>query len=198
MALSSYIELSADEQQQLLNIARQSIRSGLGSGTRLTIDNTKFGGNLAATFGTFVTLKQQGELRGCMGCLQTSDKLVQSVANSAYNAAFKDPRFPNFIASEIPQTQLEISVLSVMEPMSVSSRDDLFNQLKPGIDGLLLQDGRYRSTFLPKVWEDLKRPEIFLEHLLAKAGLASDHWSETLSFSRYHTVSFEGALRGTV
>ena len=136
MALSSYIELSADEQQQLLDIARESIRSGLESRTRLTIDNTKFDGNLAATFGTFVTLKQQGELRGCMGCLQTSDKLVQSVANSAYNAAFRDPRFPNLSANEISQTQLEISVLSAMEPMSVSSRDDLFNQLTPGIDGL--------------------------------------------------------------
>ena len=193
MALSSYIELSAKEKQQLLDIARRSIRSGLNSGNGL-VGNAELDGNLAASFGTFVTLKQQDELRGCMGCLQTADKLAQSVASSAFNAAFKDPRFPNLSANEISQTQLEISVLSVMEPMSVENREDLLNQLKPGIDGLLLEDGRYRSTFLPKVWDDLNRPEAFLEHHLAKAGLAPDYWSKTLSFSRYHTVSFEGNL----
>lgn len=194
MALSSYIDLSVEEKQQLLDIARQSIRSGLDTGKALTIDRTEFDGNLTAAFGTFVTLKQRGELRGCMGCLQTSDTLVQSVANSAFNAAFRDPRFPSLSRNEIPQTELEISVLSVMEPMPVKSREDLLNQLAPGIDGLLLEDGRHRSTFLPKVWDDLKRPEAFLEHLLAKAGLAPDYWSDTLCFSRYHTVSFDGSL----
>jgi len=194
MVLLSYIELSAEEKQQLLEIARRSIRSGLDSGKSLTLDSAQLDGNLAVSFGTFVTLKQQGELRGCMGCLQTIDKLAQSVANSAFNAAFKDPRFPNLSVNEISQTQLEISVLSVMEPMSVESREDLLNQLKPGVDGLLLEDGRYRSTFLPKVWDDLESPQDFLEHLLVKAGLARDHWSKTLRFSRYHTVTFEGGL----
>lgn len=194
MAHSSYIDISPEEKQQLLDIARRSIRSGLDTGKALTIDHTEFNGNLTAAFGTFVTLKQQGELRGCMGCLQTSDTLVQSVANSAFNAAFRDPRFPKLSENEIPQTELEISVLSEMEPMPAKNREDLLNQLKPGIDGLLLEDGPYRSTFLPKVWDDLKRPDEFLEHLLAKAGLAPDYWSETLCFSRYHTISFEGSL----
>jgi len=194
MALSSYINLSTEEQLALLDIARQSIRSGLDTGKALTIDHTAFDGNLAASFGTFVTLKQRGELRGCMGCLQTTDRLAQSVASSAFNAAFKDPRFPNLGTNEISATQLEISVLSVMEPISVENREDLLRQLNPGIDGLLLEDGRYRSTFLPKVWDDLPGPETFLEHLLTKAGLAPDYWSETLCFSRYHTVSFDGNL----
>jgi len=194
MAHSSCIELSAEEKQQLLDIARQSIRSGLDYGHASTPDETQFSGNLLASFGTFVTLKQLGELRGCMGCLQSTDALVKSVANSAFNAAFRDPRFARLQAEEVGQTRLDISVLSQMEPMTVENREDLFNQLKPGADGLLLEDSGYRSTFLPKVWDDLKSPQAFLEHLLLKAGLTPEHWSKTLRFSRYHAVNFDGKL----
>jgi AMMECR1 domain-containing protein len=87
-------------------------------------------------------------------------------------------------------TRIEISVLSQMEPFAVTDRENLLSQLRPHVDGLLLEDGLYRSTFLPKVWEKIGTPGKFLEQLLFKAGLSSDYWSETICFQRYQTISF--------
>jgi AMMECR1 domain-containing protein len=85
---------------------------------------------------------------------------------------------------------VEISVLSPLELMSVRSRSALLSGLRPALDGLLIQDRHYHSTFLPKVWEQLPDPENFLDHLLTKAGLPTTHWSATLQCFRYHTVTF--------
>jgi AmmeMemoRadiSam system protein A len=192
MAPSSYINITDAEQSRLLEIAWQSIRLGLTGESSLQLDNQQLTGNLASTFGTFVTLEQQGELRGCMGSLQTTIALAQSVSNSAFNAAFRDPRFPTLNASETDNTTLELSVLSELVPLNIENCAELLDLLEPGKDGLLLQDGRYRSTFLPKVWSKISQPEAFLKQLLRKAGLAPDHWSATIRFHRYHTVSFTG------
>ena len=83
--------------------------------------------------------------------------------------------------------------LTPVEPLAATSREDLLAQLQPGADGLLLQDGRYRSTFLPKVWEQLPEPYDFLAQLLAKAGLPADHWSPSLRVHRYQTLTFGDA-----
>ena len=74
--------------------------------------------------------------------------------------------------------------------LRLDSRQALLDSLQPGIDGLLLEDRGYRSTFLPKVWEKITTPEQFLEHLCLKAGLGARHWSGTLRLHRYHTLSF--------
>lgn len=190
MALSPCIDISASERQQLLLIANQSIDSGLSTDHAYLPDCSELSGNLLAPFGAFVTLTNQGKLRGCMGCLQTSELLASSVASSAFNAAFGDRRFSKLTIEEKELIDIEISVLSEMEPLEAKDREDLLSQMKPNIDGLLLEDGRYRSTFLPKVWEKLASPESFLEQLLLKAGLSQNHWSKTIRFYRYHTVSF--------
>ncbi len=83
-------------------------------------------------------------------------------------------------------------MLSAPEPLPVSSEADLLVQLRPGIDGLILEDGYARGTFLPAVWESLPKPEDFLRHLKRKAGLSDNHWSETLQLFRYETESFTG------
>ncbi len=190
MALSSCINITDEEKHQLLEIARQSINSGLQGAGALNIDVGQLNGVAARKLASFVTLTQNTELRGCMGSLQATETLAQSVGNMAYNAAFRDPRFPSLSDEELDRTDIEISILSPMEPFTVSSREDLLNQLKPNIDGLLLEDGRHRATFLPQVWEKVNSRDIFLQHLLAKAGLPSDHWSESIRFSRYQTLSF--------
>jgi len=69
----------------------------------------------------------------------------------------------------------------------------LLAELRPGIDGLLLEDGRHRSTFLPKVWEQLPEAREFLGQLLAKAGLPADHWSPSLRVHRYRALTFGDA-----
>jgi AmmeMemoRadiSam system protein A len=138
----------------------------------------------------FVTLTRETRLRGCIGTIQPSGPLVRAVAESAYSAAFRDPRFPQLQVEELAGTSIEISVLSPMEPLAAASRDALVAVLQPGVDGLLLEDGRYRSTFLPKVWEQLPDPDAFLDQLFLKAGLPAGHWSPSLRVHRYQTLTF--------
>ncbi|RLA55932.1 MAG: AMMECR1 domain-containing protein [Gammaproteobacteria bacterium] len=190
MAPSFSIKLRETERGQLLRIARQSIRNGLQGGDVLEVALHELSDALTSRLGVFVTLTQQDTLRGCIGAMQSSEPLARSVAESAYGAAFRDHRFPPLTTHELALTSIEISVLSPMAPMSVESRSELLSTLQPEVDGLLLQDRHHRSTFLPKVWEQLPEPEAFLAHLLAKAGLPTDHWSTTLQFYRYSTVSF--------
>jgi uncharacterized protein len=190
MAPSFCIDLSESEKTRLLEIARRSIETGLDGGNPFRLDSEQLNGTLAAQLGVFVTLTQDEQLRGCMGALESSDPLAHTVCSSAYNAAFRDPRFPQLNTGELSSTQIEISVLSQMESLVVTDRENLLSQLRPQVDGLLLEDGGYRSTFLPKVWEKLPGPGEFFEHLLLKAGLSLDYWSETIRFQRYHTISF--------
>ena len=193
MAPSFCIELCASERQQLLAIARQSIHTGLHQGDALKVALHELSVTLASHMGVFVTLMQGERLRGCIGSMQASEPLAQSVADSAFGAAFQDPRFPQLRLHELDGIHIEISILSPMTPLAVQSREDLLDNLRPGSDGLLLEDGRYRATFLPKVWEQLPSPDTFLEKLFDKAGLPTDHWSPTLRLYRYHTVCLSEA-----
>lgn len=188
MAHLPCIELSAADARALLGIARQSIRHGLSMGSTLDVDTGSLPASLGATVGVFVTLTRDGKLRGCIGSLSPASPLAQEVADAAYGAAFDDPRFPGLLRRELEGLAIEISLLSEMVPLAVSSREQLLATLRPGEDGLLLEDGRRRSTFLPKVWEQLPSPEAFVEQLLAKAGLPVNHWSATLRLHRYTAV----------
>jgi len=182
--------LSGDEQDSLLEIARQSIHSGLESGRALQLDVTGFDDNLRIEAAVFITLTRFGDLRGCIGSLQAADPLAQAVANSAFNAAFRDHRFGKVQGTELADLRIEISVLSELEPVEALSRQMLLDNLQPGVDGLMMEDRGYRSTFLPKVWEKLPSANEFLGELMEKAGLPAGHWSDSIRFHRYHTLSF--------
>jgi hypothetical protein len=190
MAPSVSIELSPQDCDQLLRIARESIGAGLRGDGALEVNPATMADSLNEELGAFVTLTHRESLRGCIGSMEAVEPLAQTVAGSAYGAAFRDPRFPPLAPDEFEQIRIEISVLSAMEIIPVDSRYALLAQMKPGIDGILLEDGRHRSTFLPKVWEQLPDPDRFLEQLLAKAGLPVDHWSSRMQVHRYTTLSF--------
>jgi AmmeMemoRadiSam system protein A len=190
MAPSFCIDLSESDCDQLLEIARRSIESGLAGDNALQLGNECASGSLSIPLSSFVTLTRSGALRGCVGSLESSGPLAQSVADSAFKAAFSDSRFLPLEATEIEDIIIEISVLSELEPLTTANRADLVSQLQPGEDGLLLRDGSYRATFLPKMWEALSDPEEFLDQLLIKAGLSGDYWSESISFMRYRALSF--------
>jgi len=81
-------------------------------------------------------------------------------------------------------------VLTPAEPVHVDSEQELLELLEIGRDGLILEEGSRKATFLPSVWESLPDKRDFLRHLKMKAGLSADHWSPTLRFSRYRTESF--------
>jgi AmmeMemoRadiSam system protein A len=190
MPLSPCADLRADEQVRLLVLARESILGGLQTGRALQVDLARLNDNLLIKSAVFITLMRRGELRGCIGSLQPVEPLAQAIANSAFNAAFHDRRFGKMQADEVDELMIEISVLSEMELIEVDSRQALLKQLQPGVDGLLLEDQGHRSTFLPKVWEKITSPEMFIEQLMLKAGLPAEHWSQRIQFWRYHTSTF--------
>lgn len=188
--MSSTETLSGADRQTLLQVARESITHGL-TGERYTPEISDYPVTLQEARASFVTLKKSGQLRGCIGTLEARAALVLDVADNAHGAAFRDPRFPSLAVREFDDLEFHISVLSVPERMQIESEEDLLHLLRPGIDGLILESGRHRGTFLPAVWEQLPEPGEFLTHLKHKAGLPGDHWPEDIRVHRYTTESFE-------
>jgi AmmeMemoRadiSam system protein A len=122
--------------------------------------------------------------------LEACRPLAEDVAENACAAAFEDPRFEPLTKKEFEKLEIHISVLSPPEELIFSSKENLLSQIRPGTDGLILQDGFRRGTFLPSVWEELPSKELFLAHLKQKAGLPADYWSDTLRVFRYTTEYF--------
>lgn len=138
----------------------------------------------------FVTLTQDGELRGCIGSLQAHQPLLADVKGNAVSAALRDPRFTPLSVEELDITTVEISLLSSTQAMVVRDEADALAQLRPGVDGIIFEYGRYRSTFLPQVWESLAQPRDFLGMLRRKAGLPDDFWAEDVKLSRYSVTKW--------
>lgn len=140
---------------------------------------------------TFVTLTQRGQLRGCIGSLVAQRPLLEDLVHNARAAAFEDPRFPPLTEDELDRTQVEVSILSKPEPLHFRDEADALSQLRPGVDGVILEAGWHRATFLPQVWEQLPDPWAFLAHLKQKAGLAPDYWSDDLRLYRYSVEKYK-------
>jgi AmmeMemoRadiSam system protein A len=176
------------ERDTLLGLARDSIREGL-SGRKLEVRTEDYSLTLRSLGASFVTLHLERELRGCIGSLEARAPLVLDVVGNAWNAAFRDPRFGPLSPPEYERLDIHLSVLTAPQPMQFSSESDLLGQLRPGIDGLVIEESWHRGTFLPSVWEQLPEPREFLRHLKRKAGLPADYWSERVRVSRYTTIS---------
>lgn len=181
------MSLTKEHGQRLLELAKSSIQHGLQTGKPLTINLADYPIELQEQRATFVTLHLNHQLRGCIGVLEAVRPLAEDIAENAFSAAFKDSRFPPLEAREFNDLDIHLSLLTPAEPVSFSSEQDLLAQLQPGIDGLILQNGFRRATFLPSVWETLPKPEQFLRHLKQKAGLAPDYWSDSIKFYRYQS-----------
>ena len=148
---------------------------------------------LAEPGASFVTLMQRGHLRGCIGSLEGWRTLDEDVRENARAAAFRDPRFPPLSAAELPTTRVEVSLLAPTVPMKFASEADAIRQLRPGIDGVILEYGGHRGTFLPQVWETLTEPNLFLAHLKQKAGLPADFWLPEIALRRYEVMKWKEA-----
>jgi AmmeMemoRadiSam system protein A len=165
----------------LIRIARHAIDEKLGR-TALPPASAAW---LLQPAATFVTLTRQGALRGCIGSLEPKRSLAADVRENALGAAFRDPRFQPLDASEWADTQVEISLLSALQRLAPEDEAAVLRSLRPGVDGLLLEFGHHRGTFLPQVWEQLPEPQAFLVHLKRKAGLPPDFWEPGMRLSRY-------------
>lgn len=180
--------MQATEQQLrgsvLLPLARAAIARELGR-PQAADDTAPW---LRETGACFVTLTQQGGLRGCIGTLEAHRPLRDDVRANALAAAFRDPRFAPLSARELERTEVEVSLLSPMQPLQFGSEAEALAQLRPGADGLVFEYGGRRSTFLPQVWEQLPDAEDFMAQLKRKAGLPPSFWHEEVRLRRY-TVS---------
>ena len=165
----------------LLTLARNAIAEALGVRQQACADATW----LNVPGACFVTLTQNGELRGCIGSLEASRPLRADVEANARAAAFRDPRFPPLTLQDYQTVHVEVSVLSPAVPLRFDSEQHALAQLRPGIDGIVLEYGRLRSTFLPQVWEQLAKPHTFMAYLKQKAGLSADFWHVDMKLSRY-------------
>jgi len=170
-----------DAGQVLLPLARAAIAAELGLGGAASEDQPW----LRQQGACFITLMRDEKLRGCIGTLRPHRPLADDVKANAVAAAFRDPRFTPLTAEDFAAVAVEISVLSVLQPMSFSDEPDALRQLRAGVDGLVFEYGHHTSTFLPQVWEDLKEPTDFLAHLKYKAGLPPDFWDKEVRLSRY-------------
>jgi uncharacterized protein len=182
--------LSDAERGRLLQLARASIDHGLRHGRPVAVSPQDYPERLRAPGASFVTLHRHSQLRGCIGSLEAQRPLVEDIAINAYAAAFHDPRFPPLTPAELDDLTIHIAILQPAQALTFHSEAELLAQLRPGIDGLILQDGAHRATFLPVVWESLPEPREFLHQLKWKAGLRMDYWSDSIQAWRYSTESF--------
>ena len=170
--------------QTLLPIARASIARTLGR----SLAASETAPWLLDPGACFVTLTQQGELRGCIGSLEAHRPLLVDVKANAVAAAFRDPRFSPLAVQELEYTEIEISLLSPMRALTFAGEAEALAQLRPGVDGVVFEFGARRSTFLPQVWEQLPDTQEFMAHLKRKAGLPASFWAAEVRLQRY-TVS---------
>jgi AmmeMemoRadiSam system protein B/AmmeMemoRadiSam system protein A len=185
-------QVDESARQILLNLAREVVKQAVqhgGTPPRLNLQG-RLPASLKAQRATFVTISIGGQLRGCRGTLLPQRGLLYDVADNAWQAGFKDPRFPPITAEELPKLEFHVSILSTPRRIPCASEAELVRSLHPDVDGLVLRDNGRQSTLLPSVWSQITDPLTFVRQLKMKAGLPADHWSPTLEAYRYGTESF--------
>jgi AmmeMemoRadiSam system protein A len=171
---------------KLLALARHAIAAELS----LHAPAPETDAALARPGATFVTLRCGETLRGCIGSLRATRAVGVDVRENALAAAFRDPRFPPITREEFPMVSIEVSLLSTPQRACFASEAELASRLVPGIDGVAIDLGEARATFLPQVWDMLPEPRAFLAALKEKAGFAADFWSPQLNVSLYRVTKW--------
>jgi len=179
------MKLTEGEGRELIRLARRSIDAALELRALAPFPSSAFPAGLQQHRSAFVTLRIGKELRGCCGSIEATCPLAREVWRVAWASAFNDPRFPPLTAAEWPRVHVHISVLAPAQPLAVQTEADLIRQLRPGVDGVIVELGAARATFLPSVWEQLPDPTLFVRHLKLKAGWSADFWSPRIAVWTY-------------
>ena len=167
--------------QQLARLAREAIATALG----VPLEGLPTGLVPDGPGASFVTLTQEGDLRGCVGSPMPRASLVEGVMDHARAAAFQDTRFEPLRREELPRLAVEVSLLSPLNPLACADEADLLAQLRPEVDGLVLELEGRMVTFLPQVWTELSDPSAFLSALKRKAGWSATFWSPRIQAWTY-------------
>ena len=187
------MQFTESQQQQALGLARQAIAYGMRHHQNMPVEEADYDPLFSNHACCFVTLKKQDKLRGCIGALQPYQSLLKDIVEHAYGAAFRDHRFQPVTEDELSELTISISVLTPQLEIFANTEQALFEQLEVGKDGLTIEEGFNKATFLPAVWEQLPDKKTFLTHLKRKAGMPDSHWSSSLQFYKYQTISFSEA-----
>jgi AmmeMemoRadiSam system protein B/AmmeMemoRadiSam system protein A len=181
----------------LLGLARRTIEHALETGRRPPADPSGADPTLRQPGAAFVTLRSaDGALLGCIGSLSARRALVDDVVEHAFDAAFRDPRFPPMTHERAEGMVIDISVLSPTRPFPCEGYEDLLVRVPVG-SGVVVEAGRARATFLPAVWAELPEPGAFLAALWRKAGLAPGEWPDGTRIEVYDSEEFaEGGPAG--
>lgn len=171
----------------LVRLARAAIEAALDGGRLVLPDDPPE--LLKSPGASFVTLKIDGALRGCIGSVEAWRPLMADVTDNAVKAAFGDPRFPPLTGNEAENLTISVTVLSPPQPLAFADETDLLTKLRPRVDGLIIEDAGHRALFLPAVWDMLPNPEEFLAYLKNKAGLAPQH--ERFTAKRFTAVELK-------
>jgi len=175
---------------QLVTLAKAAVQYGLDTGTVMPAPSA--GPDILFQPGAvFATLKRQGQLRGCVGSVTAWRSLGEDIVENAFKAAFRDGRFLPLTREEWGDVSLSVTVITPSEPMSFADEDDFLRQLRPGQDGLRIEDMGRQALFIPSVWESLPDAKSFVTQLKAKAGLPPDHWSPTFKAWRFRAVELK-------
>jgi MEMO1 family protein len=190
------MEFNTDEERYLLGLARRTLQEVLAD--RPEPESKSFPEHCAAeklnaNSGVFVTLTEDGMLRGCIGSIVGVEPLTRGVIHNAANAALNDPRFPPVTAAELAGIEIEISVLTPLRPIGSPE------EIEIGRHGVVLERGGRRAVFLPQVapeqgWDRAT----MLDHLAMKAGLPRDAWHSGATFQVFEARVFSevGLKRG--
>jgi AmmeMemoRadiSam system protein B/AmmeMemoRadiSam system protein A len=183
LVLSEHFALSTDHKKTLLTLARKAIRQYLTAETAPLPRG--FGSLLEQQRGAFVTLKENGNLRGCIGHMAEDLPLCQVVGYCALQAAFNDQRFPPVRLEELDDIEIEISILTPYQ------RAAGYNDIQIGRDGVLLQKDGRSAVYLPSVpveqgWDR----DQMLDHLCIKAGLSPGDWKTGTEFYTFQALVF--------
>lgn len=181
--------LGKAEKQFLLDHARSTLSASLDRKTAVDTAEPK-SPLLQENRGCFVTLHKHGALRGCIGTIEAVRPLIDAVRQNALNAAFSDPRFPAVQADELEEINLEISILTPPRQLSFNSPEELLDQLKPGVHGVIISRGYHSATYLPQVWDQLPDKETFLRSLCLKGGMPQDAWRDPNTQIQVYEVEY--------
>ncbi|ABV35614.1 conserved hypothetical protein [Shewanella sediminis HAW-EB3] len=189
MPASPCINLTIEEKQRLLALARQTLVDYFAP-QQTDIESLSDDALLSRHVGCFVTLFLDGDLSGCMGDIEGHRPLSKSIPELALCSAFKDNRFLPLLASQMERLTVELSVLSPLSQLKIRDEDALLRYLAEHRYGVVLSDAFHRSVYLPQVWEQLPQPGEFIRELKRKGGWASGHWSDDMRVELFTVEHF--------
>ena len=184
--------IPAEHHDETLALAVTSIVVRLRTGSPWSPAEAALPEPLRRPGATFVTLRRDGALLGCIGTLVPRDPLGVDVARNAAAAAFDDPRLPPVVEADLAAMHVHVSVLGPLEPLAVRGWDELLATVRPGVDGLLVEAAWLRATLLPSVWSERAEPVAFVSALWLKAGLRPGEWPTGLRLHRYTAADVAG------